>query len=232
VPAIKDRIVLCDQGTADWFQARLLCVTSSRVAAATAKRKRVKAGEVAEELACRRSLKCEMLVEHLTGRAPEHYVSEWMEQGREKEPMAREEYTLLTGNQVEQVGFVYHPTIKLAGASPDGLVGDDGIIEIKCPKIETHIQYLLNDQIPEEYKPQLLWQLACEDTRLWIDFVSYHPDMPEPYNIFVKRMERTKEAQQIISGMELEAVQFLLEVDDLVERLKSRRADSVPLSAG
>lgn len=218
--AIDDRIVRCTQGSSEWFQARLLCVTSSRAAAATAKRKRVKAGEPAEELACRWKLKLELLAENLAGRAPNHYVNEWMEEGREKEPLARVEYEMRRDVTVEQVGFVYHPTIRSAGASPDGLVGDDGMIEIKCPKLDTHLDYLVKEEIPDKYLPQMLWQLACEDTRSWIDFVSYHPDIPEPNNLFIKRLERTKEAQQFIAGMELEVVQFLSEVDELAARFK------------
>jgi hypothetical protein len=81
----------------------------------------------------------------------------------------------------------------MAGASPDGLVGEDGLIEIKCPRLDTHLQYLADDEIPEEYLPQMLWQLACTE-RQWIDFVSYHPDCPEPYRLFVKRLDRTKES--------------------------------------
>jgi predicted phage-related endonuclease len=220
-------LVDCIQGDAVWFKCRLGCVTSSRVADAIAKRKRVKEGEKSEELAGRRRVRFELMCELLSQKPAAHYVSEWMDQGREREPIARIEYENATGASVEQVGFVYHPTIKMAGCSPDGIVGDDGLLEIKCPKIETHLQYLIDDIVPEAYLPQLLWQMACCE-RQWVDFVSYHPDMPEEYQLFIKRLERTKEVDAVIRGMELEVVQLLAEVDEEIERVKSRKV-LVPL---
>jgi len=205
----------CEQGSAEWFAARCGNVTSCRVADAIAKLKK-KDGEAA----VRRNLRFEIACEMLTGKNSEHYVSRWMEEGKEKEPLARCEYEVRNDVFVEQVGFVYHPTIKNAGASPDGVVGEDGMIEIKCPKVETHLEYLINGEIPEDYLPQMLWQLACCDERQWIDFVSFHPDVPEPYQLFVKRLERTEEVNCAIEGMEAEVKQFLSEVQLMISGLK------------
>lgn len=218
MPTVNERIILCDQGSKEWFDARMACVTSCRVADVIHKYQR--ASKAGEESTTRANMRFEVLCEKLSGKASEHFVSQWMEEGKEKESLARAEYELRFDVMVEQVGFVYHPTIKFAGASPDGLVDDDGLIEIKCPKMETHLKYVIADAIPDDYLPQMLWQLACEDTRLWIDFVSYHPDVPEPYNLFIKRLDRTKEVQQVIAGMELEVVQFLAEVEEMAARFK------------
>lgn len=221
---VAERIVHCEQGSAEWFTARLGCVTSTRIAAVTAKRMRASKGKaITDELGCRWELKVELACELLTGNASDHYVSRWMKEGKEKEPFARAEYELLYDVEVQQIGFIYHPTIARAGSSLDGLIGDDGILEIKSPKVETHIRYLLDGIIPEEYESQMGWQLACDETRQWNDFVSYCPELPQDYRIFRKRMERTKELDAINRGRELEVIQFLSEVDKLLDRLKENR---------
>lgn len=207
----------CEQGSAEWFQWRLGCVTSSRVADAVAKLKK-KEGESS----ARRRLRFELACELLTKRASDNFVSAWMERGTQLEPLARAEYELRNGVYVEQVGFVTHPTIKMAGASPDGLVGDSGLIEIKAPKIENHLQYILDDKVPEDYMPQMLWQMDCCE-RQWNDFVSYCPELPEGLDLFVKRLERTKEADAVIQGMRVEVEQFLGEVDTLLAKLQEQR---------
>jgi putative phage-type endonuclease len=206
-------ILDCEQGSAAWFEARLGCVTSSRVAEAIAKLKR-KDGESA----ARRNLRGEILCELLTGRPSEHYVSKYMEEGKENEPLARTAYELARDVIVEQVGFVYHNTIKMAGASPDGLVGGDGLIEIKCPKSTTHLEYLLAETVPEDYQPQMLWQMACTD-RLWCDFVSYDPRLPEDLQLFVVRFPRD---EQRIAEMEAEVRIFLVEVNEALANIRKR----------
>lgn len=218
IPAVDSRIVICEQGSKEWFDCRLGAVTSSRIADAIAKRKRVKAGEVAEEMACRRDMRFELVLERLTGKPTEHYVSCWMKEGKEKEPLARTEYEIATDCTTEQIGYVYHPTIKWAGASPDGLVGDDGLVEIKCPAIYTHLEYLLSGEIPEDYQKQMLWQMVCSE-RSWCDFVSYSPDVPEEYQLFIVRLERD---DKLISGMTLEVEQFIADVERTLTELKER----------
>lgn len=203
------------QCSAEWFSCRLGCVTSSRVADVIAKRKR---GD--GEMQCRIDMRCELAGEILTGKATEHYVSRWMKEGKEKEPDARREYEEWCDELVEQVGYVYHPTIKMAGASPDGLLAE-GMIEIKCPKLETHLRYLADDVIPEDYLPQMLWQMACCPEMQWIDFVSYHEAMRPEHRLFVKRLPRTEQADKVIRGMEADVEQFLTEVDAFVEKIRA-----------
>jgi predicted phage-related endonuclease len=215
----SERYIDIEQGSADWLTIRCGMLTSSRIAAAVKTRKRVKKDGPAEELAVRAALRMELISERLTGRASEHYISEWMKQGAEREPLARTEYGIRTGQTVELMGFIYHPEIKWAGCSPDGLLGNDGLVEYKCPKVETHIGYLIAQEIPEEYLPQLLWQLACEPQRQWNDFVSFCPELPEKYQMFRKRLERSKQVNEIIAAMEIEARKFLGEVEDALETI-------------
>ena len=221
-------IVDCVQGDANWFKWRLGCVGASRVADVIAKYKDKKKQN--EEMACRRALRLELACEVLTQRTSEKFVSAWMERGTELEPLARAEYELKNGVYVQQVGFVLHPTIKMAGCSPDGLVGEDGLMEIKCPKVETHLQYILDDKVPDDYLPQMLWQLdTCE--RQWNDFVSYAPELPDGLSLFVKRLERTPEVEAVIQAMRLEVEQFLREVDEMLVRLKQQRKEALAQTA-
>jgi len=218
-------IVDCVQGDSVWFKNRLGCVTSSRVAAVVAKRKPKKGQDPSEveELACRRDLRWELVCELFSGKPAEHYVSEWMERGKEREPLARAEYELRFDVSVEQVGFAYHPTIKMAGCSPDGVIDTTGLVEFKCPSMSTHLQYMLDDKIPDEYLPQLLWQLAHDPEREYNDFVSYHPDVPEWCQIFRKRLVRTPQVNETIRLMEMEVEKFNAEVERDFERLKQLR---------
>lgn len=205
------------QGSSEWFQARLGCVTSSRVAGAMSYLKRKSAnGEKGDESKARFDLKLQLLCERLTGAVSPNYVSVWMENGKENEPLARTAYELKTGSSVEIVGLALHPTIKYAAASPDGLVGQDGLVEFKVPKPETHLRYRLNGTIPEEYQAQMLWQLACDPERKWNDFVSHVPELPEWMNTFIVRMERPN---NLIAAMEAEVIKFLGEVDDMMTKL-------------
>lgn len=207
-------IVDCIQGDPLWLAARAGSVTSSRVADAVAKLKR-KEGESAARL----NYRFDIVTERLTKNCVEHYVSRWMEEGKEKEPLARTAYELQTGNDVELVGFVLHPSIQWAGASPDGLVGRDGLVEFKAPKTRTHLQYLLNDCAPAEYLPQIYWQMACCPGREWCDFVSYDPSLPEELQTFVCRVERNED---VIQQMEEEVRAFLAECERLVQQLKGK----------
>jgi len=228
--SIEERTIDCEQGSSDWFQARLGCVTSSRIAEVVAKRK-PRSKEDKElvgqglkklpDLECRVKMRLELVGEMLTGKATENYVSRWMKEGKEKEPEARAKYEVRFDADVRQVGFIYHREISRAGFSPDGLVGSSGIVEFKCPKLETHLQYLYDDVIPEDYLPQIAWQLACCEDRQWVDFISFHPDLKAPYDIFHKRLERMDAVDAVIRGMEAEVVQFNSEVDGLLERIKS-----------
>lgn len=206
-------LVDCIQGSKEWFESRIGHLTSSRVAEAVAKRKR----NPEIELQSRIDLRLELAVERVTGNISEHYVSRWMEQGREREPLARAAYELRTDMETEQLGFVMHPEILWAGCSPDGLVGEDGMVEFKCPKSTTHATYLLAECVPEIYIPQMMWQMACCPGREWNDFVSYCPDFPEPLDLFICQLPRD---EQRIAEMEAEARKFLGEVENTVLQLR------------
>lgn len=196
------------QGSAEWLAARAGKVTASRIADVLAK---IKTGEAA----ARRDYRAQLVAEILTGRPQEDgFQNAEMIWGTEQEPLARSAYELSRGVLVDMVGFVLHPTIERAGASPDGVV-DDGLVEIKCPKTATHIQYLLADEVPAKYEPQMAWQMACTGAA-WVDFVSFDPRLPEKSQLFVKRLLRD---QKRIAEMEAEAKVFLQDVDAIVRRL-------------
>ena len=205
-------IITSLQQDAEWFAARIGCLTASRIANAIAKRK----GKSAEELQCRADLRLALAVERVTNRPTEGYVSKWMERGIDLEPLARAAYELRTDTVTEQIGFVLHPEINWAGCSPDGLAGSDGLVEFKCPKANTHAEYLLGESVPEDYIPQLTWQMACTG-RQWVDFVSYHDYFRAPLDVFICRLNRDN---QKIAVMEAEATVFLKEVEDLTLRLR------------
>jgi putative phage-type endonuclease len=196
-----------EQRSEDWFQARLGKVTASRVADVLAK---IKSGESAS----RRNYKIQLVSERLTGEKQETYINQAMQDGIDREFYAREKYVQQFG-EVEEVGFVKHPTLE-AGASPDGMVGDDGIIEIKCPMGTTHTETLMTQEVPSKYIPQIQFQLRCTG-RKWCDFVSYNPMFPQHLQVFVKRVE-ADEVYQMELDKEIEA--FLLEVQTIIDKLK------------
>ncbi len=204
------KIIDCVQGTPEWHIARSGKVTASSINCVTAK---VKSGESK----MREDYKIEIVTERLTGKpSPGGYFSDVMKWGLEQEPFARAAYEVRANALVDQVGFIVHPTIDGAGMSPDGLVGDVGLVEIKCPLSKTHIRYLLEGKVPSEYRAQMLWQMACSE-RAWCDFVSFDPRLPEDLQLFVIRFERDDEA---IKAMEAEVLVFLAEVDDIIKRLR------------
>jgi putative phage-type endonuclease len=212
-----------EQGSVEWLQMRIGCVTGSRMADVMAKLKR-KEGEAQ----CRADYKAEIVCEQLTGRAAEHYVSPAMEWGTDNEIFARNAYELEVGS-VEQIGFALHSTIKRFGASPDGLVGENGLVEFKCPTTATHIDYIIKGVVPPEYHWQMLAEMACAE-RQWCDFVSYDPRLPKKLQLFVRRFERNDAA---VEFMEAEVVKFLAEVDEQIERLgKSTLVDLDPTLIG
>lgn len=200
-----------EQRTDEWFAARLGKVTASRIADVMAK---TKTGPSAS----RTNYMAELIVERLTGKAGDSYQNAAMIWGTNTEPLARAAYEAHRGVLVEETGFVPHPSGAMTGASPDGLVGDDGLVEIKCPNTATHIDTLMSDDAPPKYFAQMQWQMACTG-RAWCDFVSFDPRMPEEMQLFVVRVER--DDTWII--MAEEAVQaFLSELDEMVSKLKEK----------
>lgn len=200
----------CEQGSAEWFAARAGKVTASNIVDVLAVLK--KGGESQ----ARFKYKLQLIAEICTGKAQENFVSPAMEWGIQQEAFARAAYELRTDSEVEKVGFFIHPEIDQAGASPDGVVvGTKGLIEIKCPNTVTHLSYILADAVPEDYQPQMLWQMACSG-REWCDFVSYDPRMPEHLQLFIKRFPRDDAR---ISDYEHAVVDFLAEIDALMLKL-------------
>jgi putative phage-type endonuclease len=198
------------QGSDAWFAARLGKVTASRVADVIA---RTKTGYGAS----RANYMAELIAERLTGARAEGFTNAAMKWGNEQEPEARAAYEFYCDADVVQVGFVRHGQIEMSGASPDGLVGDHGLIEIKCPNTATHIDTLIGGAIPGKYATQMQWQMACTG-RLWCDFVSYDPRLPERLRLFVKRLDRDAEA---IMVLEHEVGLFLGELDQKVAALSA-----------
>lgn len=196
-----------EQRSEEWFQARLGKVTASRVADVLAK---IKSGESAS----RRNYKIQLVSERLTGERQETYVNQAMQDGIDREQFAKDKYVQQFG-EVEEVGFIQHPTLE-AGASPDGLIGTDGIIEIKCPLPSTHTEILMTQEVPSKHLPQIQFQLLVTG-RKWCDFVSYNPMFPENLQVFVRRVFANKEYQQ---ELEDEVKQFLKEVNDVIKKLK------------
>ncbi len=195
------------QRTPEWYAARVGKVTASRIGDVVG---RTKAGKYRAE---RKNYMAELLAERLSGAPYEFFVSAEMEHGTELEPLARSEYEFTTDTVVEEVGFAPHPTIEMSGASPDGLVGTDGLIEIKCPKTATHIQTLLSKSVENQgYLYQMYWQMRCTQ-RSWCDFVSYDDRLPEEYRKVIVRVEADS---RLIDEAEAEVVKFLDELDYLI----------------
>jgi len=197
-----------EQGSPEWHAARCGKVTASRVADVVT---RTKTGWGAS----RANYMAELIAERLTGAPAERYTNAAMAWGTEKEPEARDLYAFMTDAEVVQVGFVEHPDIGMCGASPDGLVGDDGLIEIKAPNTSTHIDTLLGQTVPAKYVTQMQWQMACTG-RQWCDFVSYDPRLPGSMRLFIKRVERDQAAIEEMSG---EVIAFLVELNEKVGAL-------------
>jgi len=203
---------MIEQGTPEWFAQRLGKVTASRVSDIIAKTKTGVSSSRANYLA-------QLVAERLTGQAADTFKSGAMQHGTETEPQARMAYEAEKGLMVTEVAMIQHGTIEMAGASPDGLVGEDGLVEIKCPNTSTHIATLMADKAPSQYIPQMQWQMACTG-RAWCDFVSFDPRMPEDMQLFIKRVPRDN---ALIAEYEAEVVKFLAEVQETVDKLVALR---------
>lgn len=200
-----------EQRTEEWFAARLGKVTASRVADVIAKTK-------SGYSTTRSNYMAELVCERLTGKKGDSYSNSAMVWGTNTEPMARAAYEARTGDLVEEVGFVPHAAIRQSGCSPDGLVGADGLIEIKCPMTNQHIDTLLSGEVPSKYVTQMQWQMACTG-RKWCDFVSFDPRLPENMQLFTKRVMQD---HMMITELEREVEKFLFELDQKITRLKAR----------
>jgi len=201
-------IELMEQGTEEWFNIRIGKVTASRVADVLAKTK-------TGYSTTRDNYMAQLVCERLTGQKGESFTNAAMQHVTETEPLARAAYEALRDVLVDEVGFVSHPSIIMAGASPDGLVGDDGLIEIKCPNTATHIETLLSESVPNKYYTQMQFQIACTG-RKWCDFVSFDNRLPTELQMFVKRVPRDDVYIRLIED---EVVKFLNELDIKIAQL-------------
>jgi putative phage-type endonuclease len=206
---------MIEQGTEAWHQQRLGKATASRIADIVAK---TKTGWGAS----RANYAAELVCERLTGTRTEGFTNAAMAFGTENEPLARAAYEFRHDVTVELASFIDHPKIEMSGASPDGFVGADGLIEIKVPNSATHIQTLLAGAIPEKYRLQMTWQMACTG-RQYCDFVSFDPRLPEEMKLFVRRFDRD---ETLIGQLEREVEIFLGEVDDTIKRLRNQYAEA------
>jgi len=203
-----------EQGSAMWLKERLGCLTASRMADAMS---RLKNGEDSEK---RRGLKYELLAERLCNMAVDRYVNDAMRWGIENEAACKEAYEEKTGNLIQPCGFALHDEIEFWGASPDGLIDSDGLIECKCPQSTTHIKYLMEGVVPEQYKPQMLCQLAVTG-RQWCDFASFDPRLPEAQRLFVVRFTPTEEE---LASITYTAKEFLSDIEIMWDILTSTEA--------
>ena len=190
-----------EQGTEEWLKIRLGKVTASGVADVLAK---TKTGVSAS----RGNYLIKLAIQRVTGVVEESFTNDAMQWGTDNEPQARVAYEVASGNFVDQIAFVDHPTIQWFGASPDGLINQDGLVEIKCPNSATHWSYIKDDGPPTKYYIQMQAQMACTG-RSWCDFVSFDPRMPERSRLFIKRVMREDD---YIAEMEAEVKKFLDEV--------------------
>lgn len=208
------RVIDCTQGTPEWHAARAGRVTASRIADMMATTKSGWGASRANYLA-------ELVAERLTGQVAEGFSNAAMKWGTETEPQARAAYEFYVDATVTEVGFVIHPTIEMSGASPDGLVGNDGLLELKCPNTATHIETLLSGTVPDKYIKQMQWQMSCTG-RKWCDFASFDPRLPARMQLFVKRVQMDQS-----NAIESAVVEFLKEVDAKLDALTSKFGENI-----
>ncbi|GAA5109213.1 lambda exonuclease family protein [Bartonella jaculi] len=206
-----------EQRTAQWFQARLGKVTASNVYNILSKTAKGLPTSKYEDY------KIKLITERLTGEASHHYETEDMRWGIENEEDALREYAFIYDADITKCGFIQHPTMEMAGASPDGLIGEDGLIEVKCPRSANHMRFCIDNVIKPEYIAQMQFQMACTG-RQWCDFVSYDPrftGQSTHLRIKVKRIHRDKEQiEEINKAVET----FLAEIEREIERLSTKAA--------
>jgi putative phage-type endonuclease len=205
-----------EQRTPEWSAARLGKATASRIADIVA---RTKSGYSTS----RANYAAQLVCERLTGVAAEPFVSSAMQWGSEKEPEAQRLYEFEHDVQVVKVGFIDHPSIAMSGASPDGFVGDNGLVEVKCPITSTHIDTVLGRSVASKHLYQMQWQMAVTG-REWCDYVSYDPRLPLNLRLFVQRVHR---AAALITALEGEVAAFLAEIDATLAKLEGFACQSL-----
>ncbi|MDX1704599.1 MAG: YqaJ viral recombinase family protein [Altererythrobacter ishigakiensis] len=196
------------QGTDEWLNARLGRVTASRISDVMMK----------PATAGYQNYRAQLVCERLTKQPTDFLVTAAMQHGTDTEPQARAVYTMMTGNSVEEVGFIPHPTLEMAGASPDGRVLDIGLVEIKCPQPAEHIRMLTGGNIKRQYFLQMQWQMACTGCG-WCDFVSFSTALPDEMQMHITRVDAD---HGLIEEITESVAKFLLEVDTLQADLQRK----------
>lgn len=194
------------QGSDEWRAARCGKVTASEVS------KLITLTKKGELYADGQAYIDQLFGERMSGRPEQKPVSKAMHDGREREPLALEAYEFRTGNTVELVGFLDHPSIDMAGGSPDGLIGSDGMVEFKCPTQTVHYRYFRGLPIPDEYMAQIQWNLAVTG-RQWCHWVSFYPDAPDASQLVIRRVDRD---DNLIADMEARVSKAIAEINDMV----------------
>lgn len=203
-----------EQRSTEWFAARCGSLGASQLNEALATTKNGWG-------ASRENLKSRIVAERLTGTPTETFQNAAMQWGVDQEDNARKAYESHTGTFVEEMGIAFHPVLQHTHASPDGLVGEDGLIEIKCPNTTTHIDTLTDEKVPSKYINQMQWQMRCTD-RQWCDYVSFDPRLPKHLQLFIKRVDRDDTA---IAELEAKVAEFLTEVQSKIDHLNGRYSD-------
>lgn len=215
-----------EQGTKEWKESKLGYTSASRIHDVLSKPR--KRGQ--EESSGRRNYKAKLIFEILSGKESKEDGVEtwWTRRGEELEPDGRSEYELRNKVAVQTCGFIKHPSIPRYGCSPDGLVGDDGIIQIKCLNRANHLECLTSG-IPTQYAAQMVCELSVTG-RQWNDFVSYHPEAPDDLKLYVKRIWR-KDVLHIIESMEAEVIKFTREIDETIASITKPKSLEAQLEA-
>jgi len=201
---------MIEQRTTEWFAQRCGHLTASRIADMMA---RTQKGWGAS----RANYAAQLIAERLTGVAESGFTSAAMQHGIDTEAAARAAYGFMQDVEVVEAPFVLHPRLAWSGASPDGFVGDDGLVEIKCPNTATHITTLRGGEIPDKYIKQMQWQMACTE-KDWCDFVSFDPRMPVEMQLHIQRVDRDND---LIAEIESAAIGFLDEIAATVAELEA-----------
>jgi len=202
---LKSKLVDVEQGSPEWLEARRGKVTSSMFAAATAK----------GEGKTKHTYLCKLLAERLTGNLVENYTNSKFDWGKEQEPAAAAMYSFETGLEITKVGFVKHDDN--IGCSPDRLVGNQGMVQFKCPDSHTHISYILKKTTPTTYMKQIQGEMWCCG-RMWSDFVSFDPRNPYK-DIFIIRVHRDEEFIKKLAAGVNEFVEELLRQESILKKV-------------
>ena len=197
------------QRTPEWDLARLGKITASKVRDVCAK---TSAGKYT---AARDTYKWNLIKERITGVPVEYRITPPMQWGIDNEGDAKAFYQVLYDVQIEEVGFIPHPDMDFAGASPDGLVGTDGLIEVKCMETVNHLRAIDAGEVPEYYVDQCQWQMACTG-RQWCDLVIYDPRLPDDLQM---RRFRIRRDEDRIKDIESEVRKFNQEIESIITNI-------------